>query len=159
MATDALARLQYVRRGITLEYLTIGWNLLECLVAVAAGYLAGSVALIGFGVDSSIESVSSSILLWRLHAERGESKLRRLNAPRWMVGVSFFLLAYVAPNQQHPDPSQEPSGCHWNRAGDCLPDCHAAVSLGQARTAANLNSALCKRFSADFTLCLPVSDY
>jgi divalent metal cation (Fe/Co/Zn/Cd) transporter len=75
--------LQYVWRGITLEYLTIGWNLLECLVAVAAGYLAGSVALIGFGVDSSIESVSGSILLSRLHAERRESKLRRLNAPRF----------------------------------------------------------------------------
>jgi divalent metal cation (Fe/Co/Zn/Cd) transporter len=69
MATDALIRPQHVRRGIALEYLTIGWNFLECLVAVTAGFIAGSVALVGFGVDSAIESVSGSVLLWRLHAQ------------------------------------------------------------------------------------------
>jgi hypothetical protein len=70
MATDSLTRLRHVRRGIALEYLTIGWNLLECLVAITAGWFAGSVALVGFGVDSAIESVSGSVLLWRLYAER-----------------------------------------------------------------------------------------
>ena len=63
MATDSLTRQHHVRRGITLEYLTIGWNVLECLVAIVAGITAGSVALLGFGVDSAIESASGSLLL------------------------------------------------------------------------------------------------
>ncbi len=98
MATDALTRQQHVRRGIALEYLTIGWNVLECLVAVTAGAMAGSVALVGFGVDSAIESVSGSILLWRLHAERRGKQVEAVERTALkMVGVSFFLLAaYVA---------------------------------------------------------------
>ena len=98
MATDSLIRLDHVRRGIALEYLTIGWNLLECLVAVTAGLFAGSVALVGFGVDSAIESVSGSVLLWRLYAERRGSHVEKIERRAlWMVGVSFLLLAvYVA---------------------------------------------------------------
>ena len=98
MATDSLTRLHHVRQGIALEYLTIGWNLLECLVAVTAGILAGSVALVGFGVDSAIESVSGSVLLWRLYAERRGSHVEKIERRAlWMVGVSFLLLAvYVA---------------------------------------------------------------
>jgi divalent metal cation (Fe/Co/Zn/Cd) transporter len=98
MATHSLTRLQHVRRGIALEYLTVGWNLLECLVAVVAGFIAGSVALVGFGVDSAIESLSGSVLLWRLHAERRGRHVETIehHALR-MVGVSFLLLAaYVA---------------------------------------------------------------
>jgi len=81
-----------VRRGRQLEYLTIGWNSLEAIVAVGAGLLAGSTALIGFGIDSVIESLSGVILLWRFisgeHRERAALKL---------VGASFLALgAYVA---------------------------------------------------------------
>ena len=98
MAADSLTRQQFVRRGISLEYFTIGWNILECLVAVAAGFIAGSVALLGFGVDSAIESVSGSVLLWRLHAERrGKHVETTERAALRMVGASFFLLAaYIA---------------------------------------------------------------
>lgn len=84
-----------LRAGRRLEYLTLGWNILEGLVAVGAGVLAGSTALVGFGADSFIESVSGGVLLWRLqddgaHEKREELALR-------LVGVSFFLLAaYVA---------------------------------------------------------------
>ena len=87
-----------VRRGIRLEYLTIGWNLLEGLVAVVSGTVAGSVALVGFGVDSFIECSSGSVLLWRLHAERrGQSAERVERIALHLVGVSFLLLAaYVA---------------------------------------------------------------
>lgn len=84
-----------VRRGRALEYLTVGWNLLEAAVAVGAGLAAGSVALVGFGIDSVIESSSGAVLLWRLSGgERGEERERM--ALR-LVGWSFLLLAaYVA---------------------------------------------------------------
>ena len=54
------------RRALRLEYLTVGWNVVEALVAVLAGVLTGSVALIAFGADSGIEVVSAVGLLWRL---------------------------------------------------------------------------------------------
>jgi divalent metal cation (Fe/Co/Zn/Cd) transporter len=96
--TEALTRSQQVRRGISLEYLTIGWNLIECAVAVAAGLFADSVALIGFGFDSAIESISGSVLLWRLHAERRGRHVETVEKRALrLVGLSFFILAaYVA---------------------------------------------------------------
>ncbi|MCX5906453.1 MAG: cobalt transporter, partial [Deltaproteobacteria bacterium] len=64
-----------VKHGRRLEYFTIGWNLIEALVSIGAGLLAGSVALIGFGVDSLIETASGTVLLWRLReGERGEAR-------------------------------------------------------------------------------------
>ncbi|MEP6925293.1 MAG: cation transporter [Pyrinomonadaceae bacterium] len=85
-------RLANVRRGRWLEYLTIGWNSLEAIIALGAGLAAGSIALVGFGVDSVIEVSSGAILLWRLfsgeHRERLALKL---------VGISFLGLAtYIA---------------------------------------------------------------
>jgi divalent metal cation (Fe/Co/Zn/Cd) transporter len=84
-----------LRRGRQLEYLTIGWNSLEAVASIVAGVLAGSIALVGFGADSVIETTSGSILLWRLRdGDRGESRERL--ALR-LVGISFLLLAaYVA---------------------------------------------------------------
>lgn len=77
--------------GRRLEYLTIGWNVLEALVSLWAGVMAGSTALVGFGIDSAIESSSGAVLLWRLqerddHADRERIALK-------LVGVSFLLLA------------------------------------------------------------------
>lgn len=57
-------------RARVLNRLTIGWNVVECVVAVAAGIAAGSVSLIGFGLDSAIEVSASCILAWRLYRER-----------------------------------------------------------------------------------------
>ena len=84
-----------LRAGRRLEYFTLGWNLTEAAVAVGAGVFAGSIALIGFGVDSLIESLSGGILLWRLQWTKTDESRERL-AHR-LVGFSFFLLAlYVA---------------------------------------------------------------
>jgi len=84
-------RADNLRRGRRLEYFTLGWNMVEAAVAIGAGVLAGSIALIGFGVDSLIECTSGAILLWRLaspaHDESREQLARRL------VGLSLFLLA------------------------------------------------------------------
>jgi cation diffusion facilitator family transporter len=95
------ARTKWLQRGILLEYFTIGWNAVEALVAVGSGWLAGSIALIGFGLDSVIESVSGAILLWRLKRELvGVSKEQTEKAERNAllgVGITFWLLSgYVA---------------------------------------------------------------
>ncbi len=80
-----------LRRGRRLEYFTIGWNVIEAAVSVWAGLLAGSTALVGFGVDSAIESSSGAALLWRLQ-DRPDHEAREAVALK-LVGVSFFLLA------------------------------------------------------------------
>jgi divalent metal cation (Fe/Co/Zn/Cd) transporter len=88
-------RANQLRAGRRLEYFTLGWNLTEAAVAVSAGLFAGSIALIGFGIDSLIESLSGGILLWRLQATGTDQKRERL-AHR-LVGISFLILAlYVA---------------------------------------------------------------
>ncbi|MFN3422413.1 MAG: cation diffusion facilitator family transporter [Armatimonadota bacterium] len=91
----------WLQRGVLLEYFTIGWNAIEALVAIIAGWLAGSIALVGFGLDSVIESVSGLILLWRLKrelsmiaSERAEDVERKALKG---VGLTFWLLAaYIA---------------------------------------------------------------
>jgi divalent metal cation (Fe/Co/Zn/Cd) transporter len=85
-------------RGKRLEYFTIGWNSLEGLIAIIAGALAGSISLVGFGVDSFIEVTSGSALLWRMaldaEAHRREQIERRTLQ---IVGAAFLALAaYVA---------------------------------------------------------------
>jgi hypothetical protein len=83
-----------VRHGRRLEYFTITWNALEGLVAVVAGAIAGSILLLGFGVDSFIEVTSGSVLLWRMSVD-GEVHRRELNERRALkiLGVCFLLLA------------------------------------------------------------------
>jgi divalent metal cation (Fe/Co/Zn/Cd) transporter len=100
-ATVSEAREHAVQAALRLEYLTIGWNVVEGLVAVSAAVLAGSVALLGFGIDSFVESASGGVLVWRLLAERrgaGGEDVERLDArAHKLVGASLFLLAaYVA---------------------------------------------------------------
>jgi divalent metal cation (Fe/Co/Zn/Cd) transporter len=90
-AGGPLHRGALLRRGRRLEYLTLGWNAMEAVVAVGSGILAGSTALVGFGVDSLIESFSGSILLWRLRdGARGQA---REDMALRMVGLSFVILA------------------------------------------------------------------
>src|SRR6201981_3002921 len=93
-----LERTAVVRHGRSLEYFTIAWNLLEGWVAVVAGAIAGSISLVGFGIDSFIEVTSGSVLLWRMSVDADEHR-RVANEKRALrfVGASFLLLAaYVA---------------------------------------------------------------
>jgi len=98
VAGQNIPRHGQLRRGIVLEYLTLGWNLVEGIVALASGTAAGSVALVGFGVDSLIEMGSGGILLWRLRSERRDRDVADLERRALrLVGISFLLLAgYVA---------------------------------------------------------------
>ena len=86
---------EYIKRGRRLEFLTIAWNLLEAFVSVGAGIVAGSVSLVGFGIDSLIECASAFVLLWRL--KDGDKGDAREKSALKFVGVSFLLLAaYIA---------------------------------------------------------------
>lgn len=92
------ARAALLSRGLRLEYVTVGWNIAEGLLAVGGGLAAGSVALIAFGVDSFVESISGSVLIWRLRAEAtggaDEERIEHVErrAAR-LVAVSFVVLA------------------------------------------------------------------
>lgn len=84
-----------LRRARRLEYATLGYNLFEAVASIGAGVAAGSTALLGFGVDSLIESTSGAALLWRLQDRQGHA--RRDRRALVLVGGSFLLLAaYVA---------------------------------------------------------------
>jgi divalent metal cation (Fe/Co/Zn/Cd) transporter len=102
-AALVLDRTALVARGQRLEYFTIAWNAFEAAVALVSGLLAGSIALVGFGLDSVIETISAGILLWRLRAEDDPQRRERaeLIAHR-LVGACFLLLAaYVAIEAVH----------------------------------------------------------
>ena len=90
----ALDRQAVARRGKQLEYFTIAWNTLEGLVAVVAGALAGSISLVGFGIDSFIEVTSGGVLLWRMSIDADVQKReRREKLSLKIVGVCFLALA------------------------------------------------------------------
>jgi divalent metal cation (Fe/Co/Zn/Cd) transporter len=77
-----------------LEYFTIGWNTLEGLVAVVAGALAGSISLLGFGIDSFIEVTSGTVLLWKMSVDADALKRERNEMfSLRIVGVCFLALA------------------------------------------------------------------
>jgi divalent metal cation (Fe/Co/Zn/Cd) transporter len=98
VATRTPARKEKLhRRGLWLEWFTVAWNVVEAVVAVGVGIIVGSVALVGFGVDSGIEVISAVALLWRLYRagpnasaeEHGDAERKAL----YLVGATFFLLA------------------------------------------------------------------
>lgn len=81
------------RQALRLAYFIIGWDVLEGVIAVSAGLAAGSIALVGFGIDSGIEVFAASIVVWQL---RGGARARQGPALR-LIAVTFFALAsYVA---------------------------------------------------------------
>lgn len=77
------------RRGLRLAWFIVAWDLIEGAVAVTAGLAAGSIALIGFGIDSAIEVFAASVVIWQL---RGGAHARQRTALR-LISVTFFVLA------------------------------------------------------------------
>jgi len=94
----ATTRETIAKRGTRLEYFTIVWNSLEGLVAVVAGGIAGSISLVGFGIDSFIEVTSGATLLWRMSVDSDEHRRERNERLSIrIVGACFIALAiYVA---------------------------------------------------------------
>ena len=92
MTLGEAARRRLLYRARALLYLTAAWNVIEGLVAVGSGIVAGSIALVGFGLDSFIEVFAACALLWRLRheGEAGEGAERRALT---FIGITFLLLA------------------------------------------------------------------
>jgi len=114
MSVAAINRSQLVQRGRTLEYFTVAYNAAEGLVSIIAGLIAGSVSLVGFGLDSIIEVTSGVALFWRLHHDLNESRREAVERITLrIIGWCFVALAvYVASDSgwtllQHEKP--EPS--------------------------------------------------
>jgi len=90
-----------LRRGVLLEAATVGWNVVEGVIAVAAGTLASSVALIAFGVDSFVETTSGAVLWWRLRTEltggNDPERIERIErqAARTAGGILLALALYI----------------------------------------------------------------
>jgi divalent metal cation (Fe/Co/Zn/Cd) transporter len=83
-----------VRRGLVLNYLTIGYNAVEAVVALIVGSVAGSVALVGFGIDSVIEVSASVAAQWRLRTDVDEGRRERIERITLrIIGWSFLALA------------------------------------------------------------------
>ena len=111
---NAVTRATLVRRGLRLNYATIAYNVLEAVASLAAGIMAGSVALVGFGIDSVIEVTASGAAQWRLRADVDHADRERVERVTLrVIGWSFLALAaYVAVDsamslwyREHPDRS------------------------------------------------------
>jgi divalent metal cation (Fe/Co/Zn/Cd) transporter len=94
MVEIALNREAFAKQGRRLEYFTIAWNTLEGLVAVFTGAIAGSISLVGFGIDSFIEVISGATLLWRMSVD-ADAQRREQNEKLSLriVGICFIALA------------------------------------------------------------------
>lgn len=86
-------------KALRLEYFTVAYNVAEAAASIVFGSLAGSIALVGFGMDSIVESLSGLILIWRLKKHRSGTEEEEANIERKaerFVAVTFFLLgSYV----------------------------------------------------------------
>lgn len=115
MVSEHQAAASLKRRGLLLEYATLGWNVMGCWIVLASAYIARSVALAGFGVDSVIEIFASVIVVWQLKAinEDKEQLAER------MIGLAFLLLAaYIAAQSvivllTRFHPKSSPVGIGW----------------------------------------------
>lgn len=107
---------KYKKRALILSYFTVGYNIFEGVVSIIAGILANSIALEGFGMDSFIESLSGSIMIWRFKKygkiSRDEEERVEKRAAK-LIAISFFILAaYIIYesirklySREIPDPS------------------------------------------------------
>jgi len=157
-------RIVHLRRGLRLEYLTVGWNIIEGVVSVAAAIAAGSVALLGFGIDSFVETTSGLILIWRLRAERharDSEEIERLDQrAHKLVGLSLLLLAaYILfdaakalTTRERPEPTV---------VGIAITSLSLAVmwwlALAKRRTARRLGSRALEADSFQTTACFWLS--
>jgi len=104
------------KKGLHLEYFTVGYNIMEAIVSIVFGGIANSIALVGFGLDSIVESLSGAVLIWRLSqhkkiSEEEEEKIEK-KAMRF-VAITFFILGFYVLFQslkklilrEIPDPS------------------------------------------------------
>ncbi len=156
-----MTRESHIRRGIWLEYVTLAWNALEAIVAIGSGVAAGSIALVGFGLDSVIEMSSGAALLWRLRSDADVHRRERVERISLrMVGICFVtLVIYVALDAAK-------SLWHHERPEESLPGIIiAAASLvvmpllarAKRRVAAGINSGAMQADSRQTDICAYLS--
>jgi divalent metal cation (Fe/Co/Zn/Cd) transporter len=161
MTAAAPDRRRWIARGRALEFFSLAYNCLEGSIALAAGWLAGSISLMGFGLDSAIEAASSAALLWRLRQDHDESRRETIErASLRIVGWCFLALAvYVACDSTLALLDGEKP--HPSIPGIAL----AAVSMvvmpllarGKRRVAAGIGSAALHADSRQTDFCLYLS--
>jgi len=128
------------RRGLRLEYATLGWNVVEIGFLVYAAVIARSVALAGFALDSGIEIFASLVVVWQLRGDVDPARERRAER---LIGMAFFALAIYLIGQTvvtlaldvHPDSS--PLGIAW-LAATCV--VMFTLAAGKARTGRELGN-------------------
>ncbi len=157
---DLPQRAGLLRRALHLELLTVGWNLAEGLIAVTAALAAGSVALLGFGIDSFVESASGGILLWRLLEEKkgmAACEIERLDhRARRLVAVSLFALAaWVAFDAARALLEREEPRASWVGIGLTTVSIFVMIWLARAKrhTAAGLGSRALEADAFQTTAC------
>ena len=102
-----------VRNVRVLAWAGIAWHVIECAVAVAAGLAASSVALIGFGIDSAIESSAGLVVVWLFASGRADGAAAERHAQRLIAGSFFLLAGYIAIEATHALASGSEPGASW----------------------------------------------
>jgi len=153
-----------LRKGLLLEYFTVGWNVVEAAVGLVAGTLAGSVALVGFALDSLVEASSGSILIWRLRAEQSGNRSAEEAERRAvrLVAVAFLALAAYVGSRAIYDlvmqsrPEESPVGVGLALVSLVVMPILAAR---KARVARSLDSRALQADSTQTTLCTYLSAF
>jgi divalent metal cation (Fe/Co/Zn/Cd) transporter len=140
-AAGAATKRMLVRRGITLEYLTLGWNIVGTGVSILAAVAAGSVALAGFGLDSLIEIGASTVVIWQLRQRDNARERRALR----LIGGAFIALAlYIAAQAAYTllannRPHHSTLGIAWTGATCAV---MLALAAGKRRTGLALGNSV-----------------
>lgn len=157
---EAARRLALVRRARRLTHLGLAWHGVEAAVAIAAGVVAGSVALIGFGADSVIEAFAGLIVLWLVSGERLSSHDAERRAQQLIAASFLALAAYVSVESARDLVGGRHPAASWVGVGlsvvtlVAMPPLAAAkrrvgIALGSAATASeSRQTMLCAYLSA-----------
>ncbi len=130
---DCGERDRLIARAKALSWLSLAWMTVEGAVAITAAVIAGSVALLGFGIDSAIEGLASVIVIWRFTGSRRLSEHAELRAQK-AVAVSFFLLApYIAQDAIRALITTERPSVSWVGIGLSLSSIVVMPLLGRAK--------------------------
>jgi divalent metal cation (Fe/Co/Zn/Cd) transporter len=154
-STRTGAWLSLTRRAKLLSWTSLAWLCIEGTVAVAAGIAAGSIALVGFGLDSAIEGLASIVVIWRFTGSRTLSESAERRAQQ-LVAVSFFLLApYIAFEAVDSLAAGHHAQTSWLGAGLAVGTLFICPWLGLAkrRVGARLSSAATRGEGAQNLLC------
>jgi divalent metal cation (Fe/Co/Zn/Cd) transporter len=149
-------RVRLVRRARLLAWIGLGWHGVEAAVAILAGVVAGSVALVGFGADSLIELAAGFVVLWRLASLRAIAERRA----QQMIAVSFYLLsAYVATEAVRALAAGDHPAVSWVGVGLSIVTLATMPPLAsaKARVADGLGSSATKSESRQTMLCAYLS--